>query len=209
MVTELQFYSDNVTDLSPVRALRRLKALLCNGSRWDKRGKLSDLSPLKQLKLTTLACYYTQVSDLSPLQGMPLAFLNCGSTQVSDLSPLKGMPLTALNCGTTQVSDLSPLQGMKLGDLHCDHTQVSDLSSLRGMPLSALWIQNTLASDLSPLEGMNLNEILLTPRNVTKGLDLIRQMQSLQRIGFDWDDKSHAFRTAEFAWKYDAGEFRR
>ena len=93
---------------------------------------------------------------------MPLTFLSCGGTQVSDLTPLKGMPLTNLNCCATQVSDLSPLENM---------------------PLTELSFFNTNVSDLTPLERMNLTEVNLTPQNITKGINAIRQMKSLQKIG--------------------------
>jgi hypothetical protein len=51
---------------------------------------------------------------------------------------------------------------------------------------------------------MNLTTILFTPKNVTKGLDVIRQMKSLKTIGLN----SH-FKVPpdEFWKKYDAGEF--
>ena len=68
MVTELRVLTDNVTDISPVRALSELKVLLCSGSSPGK-GKLSDLSPLKQMKLTSLSCSNTQVSDLRHSEG--------------------------------------------------------------------------------------------------------------------------------------------
>jgi hypothetical protein len=38
------------------------------------------------------------VSDLSPLKGMKLTTLHCDGTKVTDLSPLKGMPLSELKC---------------------------------------------------------------------------------------------------------------
>ncbi len=113
VVTELYFVVENVTDLSPLRALPGLRRLSCVGSK-SGGGQLSDLSPLKDMRLTSLFCFGTKVSDLSPLKGMPLTNLSCHSTQVSDLSPLKGMPLTNLSCYHTQVSDLSPLKGMPL-----------------------------------------------------------------------------------------------
>ena len=70
VVTELRFSTDNVTDISPVRALTGLKYFGCPGTTGGK-GPLSDLSPLAGLKLTYLNCTYTQVlSDLSPLKGM-------------------------------------------------------------------------------------------------------------------------------------------
>jgi hypothetical protein len=59
---------------------------------------------------------------------------------------------------------------------------------------------------LSPLEGRNLTEINFTPMNITKGMDVIRQMKSLKTIGIGPGDKDK-FPPAEFWKKYDAGEF--
>ena len=58
---------------------------------------MSDLSPLKDMKLTKLHCITRTVSDLSPLKDMKLTTLNCVSTPVSDLTPLKDMKLTYLD----------------------------------------------------------------------------------------------------------------
>ena len=151
-VTHLEFISDTVAEISPVRVLPRLKCLSCNGSSPGK-GKVSDLSPLKEMPLTYLDCGLTRVSDLSPLKGMPLTYLNCAWTQVPDLSPLKGMPLTRLDCQGAQVSDLSPLKGMRLTDLHCQNTPVADLSPLKGMPLAILACDITRVFDLRRSRG--------------------------------------------------------
>jgi Leucine-rich repeat (LRR) protein len=99
------------------------------------------------------------------------------------LSPLRGMPLTTLSFYTTNVSDLSPLYGM---------------------PLTGLFCNGTPAFDLSPLQGMNLAELQFTPKNITKGLDVARQMKSIKTIGTEY---SKVFPAAEFWKKYDAGEF--
>jgi serine/threonine-protein kinase len=112
VVTGLEFVTDDVMNLGPLRALPGLKWLKCGGSDWHRKGKLADLSPLKGMHLTVVNCFRTAVSDLSPLKGMHLTSLDCRTTAVSDLSPLKGMPLTFLGCGGTRVVDLSPLEGM-------------------------------------------------------------------------------------------------
>jgi serine/threonine-protein kinase len=156
-VTELQLVTDNVTDISPVRAFVELKTLILTPK--TAHGKLSNLSPLKEMKLTRLFCGRNQVSDLSPLQGMPLTFLDCDGVKVSDLLPLKGMPLIALNCGRTEVVDLSPLRGMMLTSLNCGGTQVTDLSPLAGMPLRDLSIHDLGVFDLMPLKGMQLTAL--------------------------------------------------
>ena len=184
-VTGFGFCTDKVTDISPVRALGRLRSLCCAGTPFSDKGKFSDLSLLKGLPLTELCCESTKVSDLSPLKAMRLTGLRCYCTPVSDLSPVKGMPLTYLICGNTPVSDLSPLKGMPLTCLHCDSTRVSDLS---------------------PLEGMNLTVIAFSPKNITKGMDVIRRMKSLKTIANNsWAGKDQ-FWPAEFWKKYDAGE---
>ncbi len=205
VVTDFAFFTDNVTDISPVRALVGLRTLNCNGS--DKgRGTLSDLSPLKGMTLHYLSCGVTQVSDLSPLQGMPLTKLYCNATQVSDLSPLQGMSLKKLSCSYTKVFDLSPLKGMPMKALECHGTQVSDLSPLRGMTFTELHCYDTPVSDLSPLQGLNLTEIRLTPKSITKGIDSIRQMKSLKVISIGGGEQDK-FPTDEFWRRYDAGEF--
>ena len=47
MVTELTFVTDNVTDISPVRALAGLKTLDCSGSRLTK-GNCPTCHPCKE-----------------------------------------------------------------------------------------------------------------------------------------------------------------
>jgi len=154
-VRELEFSSGDITDLSPVGALKRLRSLVLSPSSPEQRSKLADLSPLAGLPLEKFWCFQNSVADLSPLEGMPLADLGCHYTKVSDLSPLKGMRLKNLNFRQTRVSDLTPLAGMPLEMVHCEGTKVRDLAALRGMPLKSLCAGRTLISDLAPLAGMS------------------------------------------------------
>src|SRR5262249_1012279 len=131
-VTGLGFPTHEVKDLSPLRALPQLEALDCGGPA-AFQGKLSDLSPLRGLKLKRLSVYDNPVSDLSPLVDMPLEVLECYRTRVEDLTPLKGMPLTVLYANRTRIADLAPLRGMRLTRLYLQGTFVTDLSPLKGM----------------------------------------------------------------------------
>jgi len=63
------------------------------------------------------------------------------------------------------------------------------------------------APDVTPLQGMALTEVMLTPRTITKGMDVLRQMKSLKTISIGWDVKEK-FTPNEFWKKYDAGEFK-
>jgi hypothetical protein len=207
-------------DLSPLKGMK-LTFLSCGNT------QVSDLSPLEEMPLTFLNCSATQVSDLSPLKGMPLKFLNCSDTQVLDLSPLKGMPLTNLWCYGTPLSDLSALKGLPLIDLNCSRTRVADLSPLKettltilqchstpvfdlsplkGMSLTKVSCEYTAVSDLTPLKEMHLATVCFTPKNITKGTEVIRQMKSLKTIGTSWEDNGQCS-PVEFWRKFDAGEF--
>jgi hypothetical protein len=116
-----------VPDLTPLRALPELRELMVSASR------LSDLTPLKGMKLETLAFQDSQVSDLTPLKGMPLTTLDCSDSLVSDLSPIQDMKLTLLWCNKTKVTDLTPLRNMPLVELRCNFRPDRDVEILRSI----------------------------------------------------------------------------
>ena len=231
MIKHVRFSADHVKDLLPVRAFNGLRSLVCDGTINPSenlfKGQLSDLSPLEGMQLTFVSCSgnlaitdltplarmpltslsasYTNVKDLTPLAGKKLTLLFVGKTQVADLSPLKGMPIKDLVINFCPVQDLSPLTGMPLKIFVCCETPVTDLSPLAGMPLKTLQFPFTNVVDVTPLQGMELENLLFTPEKITKGLDRIRRMNSLQLIGTDWNSKE--LPPAEFWKKYDAGEF--
>ncbi len=126
VVRELRFVCDYVRDISPVAQLKGLTTFVCTGS-GSRSGKLTDLSPLKDLQLVNLDILATQVTDLSPIQGMPLEFLSIGITPISDLTPLSTLTrLTRLECRESPISDLSPLAKCKnLASLGIRKTKVT------------------------------------------------------------------------------------
>jgi serine/threonine-protein kinase len=190
VVTELMFLTDNVSDISPVRALVGLRLLTCNGSGPRGNGELSDLSPLHGMKLEKLTCSNNRnLSDLSPLQGIPLIDLGFGGTSVSDLSPVRGMKLTSLDCSNTAVSSLLPLKGMPLTKLWCiGAQQVSDLSPLSGMPLTTVLCGVTGVSDLSPLGGCKGLKTLSVPRTKVTPASVASLQKALPNCKIEWDD---------------------
>ena len=178
VVTGLEFFTQHVTDLSPVRAMPQLTSLNCRG---DGTTAGMDLKPLKGMQLTRLTLSVNPISDLTPLQGMRLTDLHVDNSNVADLSPLEGMPLKVLNCSYTKVASLAPLKGMPLTVLWANHTKVSDLSPVKGMPLERITIHGTKITDLSPLKGMPLTQIYLDfqPQRDT---ELLRSIGTLENI---------------------------
>jgi formylglycine-generating enzyme required for sulfatase activity/Leucine-rich repeat (LRR) protein len=168
---------------------------------------VTDLSPLEGMPLTGLDLYHTVgVTSLEPLRGMPLDALNLQDVPVSDLSPLQGMTtLRTLVLQATNVSDLSSLSGLKLTSLFLLGKQITDLSPLKEMPLVRLHIYGSGVSDLSPLKGMPLQEFRFDPQNITQGLDVLREIKTLQTIG---TGGNQAWPPAEFWERLDKGEFK-
>ena len=98
IVSGLGVITDNVTDISPVRALGKLSYLVCAGSA-PYQGKLVDLSPLKGMPLTELHlqnCLLPRFRLLS-VEGNDAEMANLCATRVADLSPLRGLPLAFLS----------------------------------------------------------------------------------------------------------------
>jgi serine/threonine protein kinase len=164
-VGTFEVHTDDLVDLSPLRALTQLRFVVYLGS-GPQKGRLADLSCLRGLDLYWLDCRKTQVEDLAPLGGMPLTTLNCSGTRVKDLSPLRGMKLARLDCDTA-VADLSPLKGLPLTELTCNGAPVADLEPLRGMKLTYLNCNNTPVRDLTPLAGMPLQYLNISYTKVT------------------------------------------
>lgn len=114
VVTGLSFATDFVEDISPVRALPGLTLLGCSSVTPRNENRLSDLSPLRGLRLESLFLTRSNVTDLAPLQGMPLNRLACNQTQVSELSPLydcNGLKsLTITLCPKVTAASVAALQ---------------------------------------------------------------------------------------------------
>jgi Leucine-rich repeat (LRR) protein len=76
--------------------------------------KVSDLSPLADLKLTDLLLHGDQITDLSPLKGLPLTRLTIDGTGVSDLRPLAGMPLVEFRLNPKNITEgMDVVRGLK------------------------------------------------------------------------------------------------
>jgi serine/threonine protein kinase len=192
-----------LSDLSP------LKGMPLTSADFAGCATLGDLTPLKGMPLRKLSLIRCQVRDLTPLQGMKLTTLDLTDChQVESIAPLKDMPLTSLQLYRCfPLSDLTPLRGMPLETLDIFFlSQVRDLTPLNGMPLR--WLRMDKCEnvhDVTPLQGMKLEELVFTPKSITKGMDVLRQMKSLKTIGLE---PQMRFPADEFWKRYDAGEFR-
>jgi hypothetical protein len=196
IVTEFRIVTDKVTDIAPIRVWDALRVLECRGTYTDNpNGLLANLTPLYGMNLAGLKhlnLINTRVTDAGMVHFKDcknLRYLNLFNTLVTDAGIVyfkECKAMTQLNLAGTKVSDAS-------------------LAHFKGMPLVMLWIQNTGITDLTALQGTPLEDIRLTPKHITQGLGVLRDMKSLKTIGIEWNQFWPA---AEFWERYDKGEFK-
>jgi hypothetical protein len=149
-VVEVGLVTDEVTDISPVRAFRGLRVFHAGGLAPGK-GQLADLLPLAGLPLTGLDCPNNpELTDLTPVKGLSLTRLNVSGTGVNSLDLVKGMPLTEVRFGNTPVTSLRPLAGRPLQLLACEE---SGVKTLKGLPAAKVRV---LHCELRQLHDENL-----------------------------------------------------
>ena len=180
---------------------------------------VTDISALAGMPLTTLILEGTSVADLSPLAGMPLEVLHLQDIKATDLSVVSDMPLRELNLKGLNVTDVAPFAELRLKTLWLPETKVVDISPLRDMPLESLDLQDTPVSDISGLSEMNalrrlniagteitdisalshlnLDRIILSPKNISAGMEQLRTMKSLGQI---WTSHQNQM-TADSFWE--------
>lgn len=188
IVRGIGFYTDHVSDISPVLALSGLRLLGCAGR---NEGNLSDLRPLQGMQLVSLDIQGNQIEDLAPLAGMRLNDLHCFGNPhqsygkpIKSLAPLKGMPLTSLTITSLEDGDLSPLAGMSMVSLVVVNVEIKDISVLKGMPLQTLSIGNcqiTQDPDFSILKDMPLKALSFDV-NPERDTELLRSIKTLETI---------------------------
>jgi Leucine-rich repeat (LRR) protein len=90
----------------------------------------------------------------------------------------------------TPVIDISPLASCTLMSLTLEGTKVANLRPLsRMISLKRLHIGQTPVSDLTPLKDLKLERLIFTPGNITRGLDVVRNMKTLTELGATLETK--------------------
>ncbi|HAO5917481.1 TPA: LPXTG cell wall anchor domain-containing protein [Listeria monocytogenes] len=106
----LTFNYNEISDLSPVKDLKKLYNLQLGGC------GISDISSLSNLKtLTHLYLSDNNISDISPLANLTgLVVLTLQNNEISDISSLsKLVRIDLLDLSNNQISDVSPLGNLK------------------------------------------------------------------------------------------------
>ncbi len=215
-------YCGLVRDLSPLAGLS-LEYLVLHGCT-----NVQDISSLSNMPLTHLdLAYCSQVSDFSVLADMPLEYLDMsGCVLLDDVSILSGLPLKTCylkdcvllnnirfltNCpiqdlslagcrwlGETAVQGLGQMPLKMLNLQGCRN--IETLNMITNCPISTLNIADTGITDVTPLAGMTVETLVFSPENVFQGIEQLRAMPALKKIGM----RENELEPVEVFWeRYD------
>jgi len=166
---------------------------------------VSDLSPLANVAIESLDIRYTRVTNLSPLTLTPLSRLRFTPWRIrKGLVALRSVPLRQINGvsasrfweGQTPESlSLTPTRALEEWRMHLEsndvpYVELSPADKVGHIEMQRVAIEGPFRLrltagepvDLSPLKGMPLRFIVLNRRNVTNGMDVLRDMPDLERI---------------------------
>ncbi len=171
---------NNVSDLTPLKNLR-LNQLWLGGN------NVSDITPLKNLtELVDLDLFDNNVSDITPLKNLPqLEKLRLGRNPFSDLTPLKNLTeLVSLRLYVTNVSDITPLSNMtKLKVLSVSRSNVSDVTSLKNLTeLEHLSLDDNNVSDIAVLANLPQLKRLYLDSNKVSDLTPLKNLTELRYL---------------------------
>lgn len=155
-VRSLRFFTDDVTDISPLKAVPYLWDITATPLR-NPQGKLKDIGPLAgHWELFSVELAYNPIDDLTPLAGKPLVAALLTNTKVSDLSSFRGGTVRVIHLNNCPIRDLSPLQGLKLTELGCvpDNCRELDLTPVADAPLDRIWCVGPTGNNAAILRRM-------------------------------------------------------
>lgn len=174
----LPFASSQMLDILPNANDKYREIVIEDGKLINKLDVFKNLLSLECLRINN-----SKVSDLSPLKNLKLKVLVIKNSSVTDLSPLNSIStLEVLDVSQSKVSSLQTIQKLSLKTLVISNTQVSDLSPITNMPLAYLDLHNTPVMDISPLKSLPLQAITFSENRVKNGLDVLNDIRVLQRI---------------------------
>jgi serine/threonine protein kinase len=149
--------------------------------------------------------HFKDCKNLADLWLGSAAITDAGVANFKDCKNLKYLRLECTQVGDAGLANFADCKDLNLLILSDTRLSNAGLAQFKGMPLRNLWIDGTGITDLTPLQGMPLEEIRLTPKNITKGLDMLRDMKSLKTI----DTSLGQYWPAAAFWeRYDRGEFK-
>ncbi len=164
---------------------------------------LSNLNGIEYLtNLATLDLIGNNISDISPLKGLKLRSLDLSYNHIEDISSLSTMTsLTSLNLSHNNISDITPLASLSaLRILNLSSNNIKDINVIKNLKnLESLDLSSNHISDVTPIEGLGQSILSLDisynpiPFSQLKFIENWTQLHNLGMSGFNLDSSQITF----------------
>ena len=150
------FYNEEVRDSSLYKQKGTIRSLedITHMPNLDTlslyRQQISDISLLKDTKITHLGIGYNPLTDLSPLAGNPnIVSLTAASLEITDTSVLSTLTnLVSLNISNTGIRSLEGLENCHIEELNLYQQNLDDYSQLNSLPYLKDLTLDTLSREI-------------------------------------------------------------
>ncbi len=171
----------DITDISPLNNLTKLKALDLSATSVDSISCLDKLTELECLKVNR-----TDITDLHTVSSYKnLETLSINSLEGLDQSTIS-LPdgITSISCENNGIHDIGFLSGKtKLYSIHLANNEIIDLSPLSG--LDNIWtldLSNNKISDIAPIPKESLQDLKLKNNSVSDISSLSNATEKLNKL---------------------------
>jgi Leucine-rich repeat (LRR) protein len=184
----LHLGSQNISDISPLSSLTKLKNL------WlDQNEKIADITLLENLtELVELNLSCNLITDISSLKRMvSLEYLNLRYNPIDDIAALGNMnELKKLWMSQASIDDLSPLSQLNNLEIlwlnDCDINDISQLNNLTNVKTLKLASNNI--EDISALSNMEKLEWVALELNNISDISPLKELPNLEYVRL-WDNQ--------------------
>jgi Leucine-rich repeat (LRR) protein len=204
-LTNLRITKSNITDITPLAALR-----LTNLDLSDNH--ITDLTPLSEMtSLSTLVLFHqspTYITDIAPLDNLThITLLDLEANKITDIEPLRNMKelrylhlkdnrltsiaplaelsnLELLNLSLNALTDLSPLMtSAGITTLYADSNRITSLDFLSALPkITHISLNRNRISDINPVDNLTYPDYLSFDMNLITDIEILRTPMTLRRI---------------------------
>ncbi|MBK3926344.1 leucine-rich repeat domain-containing protein [Listeria ivanovii] len=202
-LTFIVFNKDNISDLSPLAGLTKMKHIMLAYNKIKDISPLANMTDLEYLsipgnqisdissllnltKLNHVELENNQISDISVLANLTdIDYLTLATNQISDISAVGNLTkLTYLTARKNKIKDISALANLtNLGLLNVSKNQISEVSALSNLKeITILDIDHNQISDVSPIASMDkLRNLVISDNQITDASPLasLPQLTSL------------------------------
>ena len=177
-IKKLELSKNSIEDISVLKELTTLEYL----SLWDN--SISDISSLKNLtNLTSLYIVDSKITDISALKNLKkIKILYLGYNSITDISTLKQLTnLKSLSLSSNLITDISSLQNLKkIETLSLIGNQINDISTLKQLTnLKSLYLGYNSITDISTLKQLTNLESLGLGNNPINDISVLKNLTKL------------------------------